>query len=122
MEDSNKTHQYNIRLMKWGISFLDKPIVLSLNPNYVKMTDKDGNIVFESTAQNLEHVSYNYSNGLWEFKIPGQKVFRFQTHGIWSFANWGVRKTDVNEKLGEFMNLNGVPFYSSGPVVKAKKW
>jgi gamma-glutamylcyclotransferase (GGCT)/AIG2-like uncharacterized protein YtfP len=122
---SNEVKEYHVlRAVKTGLGFVyPHPINMKLRPDGIAFTDRNGRVLFACKFDDMKEAAFDWS-GYWSFKSNDRQRFTTMTHGIWNFNNifnWGVRKTDVNERLETYLAAAHVPKgWPSYSIVKRK--
>ena len=120
MSSTLAPHIYNVNKSGQFGLHARNPLKLLLWPDKIVVEDRSGTIVFSCLFKNMIEAGYDLELGWWFVSNDGKK-FSILTHGIFSFANWDIRKTDVNERIQNYLNVAGVQkAYGSQPIIRRK--
>lgn len=95
-------HQYEIKLIKWGLIFLGKPAILKFNHDVIEITKTDGSTAFSCLPTELKQANYNSNNGMITLNsVNGQK------------CNIAFPKDDeAAQKFAEFLDQQAIKGFS----------
>jgi hypothetical protein len=82
---------------------------LTLYPDGYEIADETGRLLHVVSFDDvLEILQTGYYTGNWLLRMRDGSTEGFMSHGINGWANWEIRKTDINERTASYLESRGI--------------